>query len=309
MCNNILISLQIDFATSIDLSDEQIKTIIPVTLGDLHATKRFCSDALKKNKQNARCTSLIQKWKKKTKAAMKLKTDKSDSTTGNDDDGQPDRRHIKLVGNQNASKMERKIELGWFDYDFKSMEYHQVKILIKGGGTRGVSALKTWKPKDILEHGKKIFFPKGVSKRGKLSNFSFELRDFSAQAIPSESTVGDMYESTDVKMLRYYIFTKRKADQCYDSDEMHLPKLKSSKNLKAKIRVYSDDEDSLPELELSARKLQTSDEGKSPNSPGFELTKGKTTPTWRNFHTVEEKHLYSLPDLEIPVENTTPPPG
>lgn len=128
------------------------------------------------------------------------------------------------------------------------------------------------------------------------------MRDFSAQAIPSESTVGDMYESTDVKMLRYYIFTKRKADQCYDSDEMHLPKLKSSKNLKAKNRVYSDDEDSLPELELSARKLQTSDEGKSPNSPGFELTKGKTTPTLRNFHTVEEKHLYSLPDLEIPVK-------
>nr|XP_011418577.2 uncharacterized protein LOC105321819 [Crassostrea gigas] len=240
---------------------------------------------------------------------MTLKTDKSDSTTGSDDDGQPDRRRIKLVGNQNASKMERKIELGWFDYDFKSMEYHQVKTLIKGGGTRGVSALKTWKPKDILEHGKKIFFPKGVSKRGKLSDFNFGLRDFSAQAITSESTVGDMYESTDVKMLRYYIFTKRKADQCYDSDEMHLPKLKSSKNLKAKNRVYSDDEDSLPELELSARKLQTSDEGKSPNSPGFELTKGKTTPTLRNFHTVEEKHLYSLPDLEIPVENTTPPPG
>lgn len=48
MCNNILISLQIDFATFIDLSDEQLKTIIPVTLGDLHATKRFCSDALKK---------------------------------------------------------------------------------------------------------------------------------------------------------------------------------------------------------------------------------------------------------------------
>lgn len=114
-----------------------------MTLGDLHATKRFCSDALKKNKQKARCTSLIEKWKRKTKAAMKLKTDKSDSTTGSDDDGQPDRRRIKLVGNQNASKMERKIELGWFDYDFKSMEYHQVKTLIKGGGTRGVSALKT----------------------------------------------------------------------------------------------------------------------------------------------------------------------
>lgn len=301
---------KIDFATFIVLSDEQLKTIIPVTLGDLHAAKRFCSDALKKNKQKARCTSLIKKWKRKTKAAMKLKTDKSDSTTGSDnDDGQPDRRRIKLVGNQNASKIERKIELGWFDYDFKSMEYHQVKTLIKGGGTRGVSALKTWKPKDILEHGKKIFFPKGVSKRGKLSDFTFELRDFSAQAIPNESTVGDMYESTDVKMLRYYIFTKRKADQSYDSDETYSPKLKSSKNSKAKNRVYSDDEDSLPELELTARKLQTSDEGKSPRSPGFEFTKGKTTPTSKKLHTVEEKQWYSLPDLEIPVENTTQPPG
>lgn len=48
MCNNILISLQIDFATFIDLSEERLKTIIPVTLGDLHATQRFCSDALKK---------------------------------------------------------------------------------------------------------------------------------------------------------------------------------------------------------------------------------------------------------------------
>lgn len=48
MCNNILISLQIDFATFIDLRDEQLITIIPVTLGDLHVTKRFCSDALKR---------------------------------------------------------------------------------------------------------------------------------------------------------------------------------------------------------------------------------------------------------------------
>lgn len=114
---------------------------------------------------------------------MKLKTDKSDSTAGSDDEGQPDRRRIKLVGNQNASKMEGKIELGWFDYDFKSMEYYmyQVKTLIKEGGTRGVSALKTWKPKDILEHGKKIFFPKGVSKRGKLSDFNFELSASNSQ--------------------------------------------------------------------------------------------------------------------------------
>lgn len=43
---------------------------------------------------------------------MKLNTEKSDSTTGGDnDDGQPIHRRIKLVGNQNASKMERKLEL------------------------------------------------------------------------------------------------------------------------------------------------------------------------------------------------------
>lgn len=60
--------------------------------------------------------------------------------------------------------MERKIELGWFDYDFKSMEYYQVKILIKGGGIRGVSVFKIWKFKDILEYGKIIFFLKGVFK-------------------------------------------------------------------------------------------------------------------------------------------------
>lgn len=215
---------------------------------------------------------------------MKMKNDKSDSTTDSSEDSPVDHRRLRLAGNQNATKLERKIEIGWFDFDFTRMEYHQVKSLIKGGGTRGVTALKAWKPKDILEHAQKFFFPKGTSKRGKLSQFNFELRDFSAQNIPDESTVGDMYESTNVKMLRYYMFTKRN-DQGYESDDLCSPKRKSSKSLKAKNRAYSDDEESLPEL-TAPRKSTTP----VPNQPLI----------------LDETQLYSLPDLEIPTENTSP---
>jgi hypothetical protein len=80
-------------------------------------------------------------------------------------------------------------------------------------------------------------------------------------------------------MLRYYIFIKRKEDKGYDSEELCLPKLKSSKALKAKNRVYSDDEDSLPELGIP---------------------RCKTTPSVK--HSFDER-----PDLEVPIKNTPAP--
>ena len=47
-----------------------------------------------------------------------MKNDKSDSTTDSSEDSPVDHRRLRLAGNQNATKLERKIEIGWFDFDF-----------------------------------------------------------------------------------------------------------------------------------------------------------------------------------------------
>ncbi|VDI61427.1 Hypothetical predicted protein [Mytilus galloprovincialis] len=103
--------------------------------------------------------------KKKNKRKKKEKN-------AHEEDTRPTNRSEKLKGNDNAKKHERKIEIGWFDYDYRSSEYRQVRTP-NGGGARYINAPKTWRQDDILQHGKKVFFfLNGKSKKRKSNRIS-----------------------------------------------------------------------------------------------------------------------------------------
>ncbi|KAJ8300870.1 hypothetical protein KUTeg_022389 [Tegillarca granosa] len=118
------------------------------------------------------------------------------------------RKDQHLIGNTNAAKSTRLVELGWLDFDEKDKCYKQVKTK-SGGGTRSVKVDKEANRDDILTLCQEKFFPNGMSKRGIISEFEITLRDFQ-QCEVSDRSIGQMYEKTGIRMLRFYLYTKRK---------------------------------------------------------------------------------------------------
>lgn len=108
------------------------------------------------------------------------------------------------IGNNNASKGARRLEMGWLN--FQNGEYHQVRTK-HGGGTRHLAVDKQFTVEKLTGVGKELFFPKGISPKGPAENFDFEIRDFSQAAVSLKSTVSELYDTSKIRMLRLYICT------------------------------------------------------------------------------------------------------
>lgn len=118
------------------------------------------------------------------------------------------KRNYLGVGNKNAERSTRKIEIGWMNYH--NGVFKQVRRQT-GGGTREVIVGKGETMKKILEDGKKMFFPNGKSIKGSVDEFEFTLCVMGSDE-PLEDTlsVASLYDITRHKILRLYICSKRK---------------------------------------------------------------------------------------------------
>ncbi|XP_035987320.1 uncharacterized protein si:ch73-30l9.1 isoform X2 [Fundulus heteroclitus] len=133
------------------------------------------------------------------------------------------------LGNKNAERQTRKIELGWLNY--QDCVYKQVRRPT-GGGTREMIVKKNDLVSSLLEKGKTLFFPNGKSKKGKLEDFEFMLSLMgSEEPLEDNLTIGSLYEQTNHKLLRIYLCTKSKncsdSDPSIDTDEPILPQISS----------------------------------------------------------------------------------
>ncbi|KAE8278717.1 hypothetical protein D5F01_LYC23636 [Larimichthys crocea] len=61
---------------------------------------------------------------------------------------------------------------------------------------------------ELLEIGKTLFFPNGRSSKGPIEDFEFDIRDYSHNILPSEITVGQLYDQTKLRMIRVYTTSK-----------------------------------------------------------------------------------------------------
>lgn len=112
------------------------------------------------------------------------------------------------TGNVNALKQNRRIELGWMDFDHSTKEFRQVRSN-SGGGTRQLKVKKEYGVNKLLELSTALFFPGGTSKRGRQEEFDLSMQDFRGCEL-GEATVGELYETTSVKMLRLYLCSKKR---------------------------------------------------------------------------------------------------
>ena len=175
------------------MTEEELKRYIP-KYGDRVVVRQFS--------QSQRATTSKTDMEQLTKV-IKNKIYKTSDT------GQ-EKRVTKGIGNTNAKKTERRIEIGWLNYD-EGTGYKQVRKK-GGGGVRHLTTRCTATVNELVCIATGLFFPDGKSSKGKLENFDFEMMDFMNRILDSDVTVQELYDSLKVKMLRIYLATKIKSD-------------------------------------------------------------------------------------------------
>ncbi|XP_026017406.1 uncharacterized protein LOC143421518 isoform X2 [Maylandia zebra] len=174
------------------MDDATLANYIP-SYGDRIAVFNFCKS---KQPLSKRKLGLLQKLREK----MKTRKESPKENTSHTDAG------IRQTKKQKAT---RNVEIGWIHCDGKIAKQVRAK---QGGGTRKIQMATDAGLKDILQEGKKLFFPNGISPKGCETDFEFEVWDFKQNHLTDDTcqSIGNMYEAARLTMLRFYIATKPK---------------------------------------------------------------------------------------------------
>jgi Protein kinase domain len=182
------------------MKEDQLVKYLP-KLGDrlylLHHAKRKAEPANESDESAS---------KKRGKLLNKLrnKLEDLDAATAVSTEIGQSKRQTKF--NSNAASETRLIKVGWYMYEKGT--YKQVRAR-RGGGTRDVIAGKLWTKQDILDAGKLKFFPEGKSARhGNVEDFMFDVMNYQEAFLDDSITVAQLYESSGLHLLHFYITTK-----------------------------------------------------------------------------------------------------
>ena len=82
--------------------------------------------------------------------------------------------------------------------------------LHQGGGTWKLQIDKYASKEVLKQTALDLFFPSGASSKGLKDDFHFQIVDFQEHAIPGDITIGQMYQITQVHVLRFYLVSSAK---------------------------------------------------------------------------------------------------
>ena len=165
------------------MTDGQIGRCIP-SYGDRIAVVSFCNQ---KNR-NTDKEGLLQRLREKIgERKMKSKGGHTSVVLQTQQEG------MARQGNKAGEKSTRRIEIGWLHFDKDG--YQQVRTR-NGGGTRHETLDKTATVAQILDMGKGLFFPNGLSPKGRVEDMEFDVCDFKRNTVPLNHTVGQLYQDT-----------------------------------------------------------------------------------------------------------------
>lgn len=180
---------QVDCSVILLMEDYQLSQYIP-RYGDRLSVVSYCRQMRMRQEPVADNSSVfVRLWER---LANTRKPDKS----------------LPVLGHKRST---RALEVGWADFNFREKRYKQVRQR-SGGGTRHVVMDSHSLMSDVIDKAKELFFPQGRSTRGRLEDFTFELMDFGQEPVSNLSqTVSEVYDLTRLKLLRFYIFTRRRS--------------------------------------------------------------------------------------------------
>lgn len=101
-----------------------------------------------------------------------------------------------------ARKSTRKVEMGWVH------EGIQVRKR-QGGGTRKFDIDRDVCSDGLIEYGKNLFFPEGISSKGKIEDFKFDILDFKETPLAKDISVEDCYELVKMGVVSFYLNSKK----------------------------------------------------------------------------------------------------
>ncbi|XP_071832423.1 uncharacterized protein [Apostichopus japonicus] len=157
-------------------------------------------------------------------------------------------RSSRMQGNKNAAKAERRVDVGWLHLS-KGDTYKQVRIQ-NGGGIRRLIMPKAMNVSHVLEEAKKLFFPDGLSPKGTLADFKFEMMDVRKLPFVNNPTIEEMYETTKLSVLRMYISTKEIERDESTSGEASCEETDQVQDVDETVHVSDDSGDEIPAIDL-----------------------------------------------------------
>lgn len=197
----LLVLMQVDPAVIMAMSDDQLEYYLPA-YGDRVAVKSFLrvhGHGGINVAEDANNTSVLNRLRQKI-AERRRKS----QVLGNKSES----RGMHLRGNSNAVRENRRIEIGWHDFQPTLQTHKQVRVQ-NGGGIRHLTVPKSMMATDILQTALQLFFPDGKNKMGDIGDFEFEIRNVDGSSV-GQCTMGELYERTKVKMLRLVILSRKK---------------------------------------------------------------------------------------------------
>ncbi|KAE8575851.1 hypothetical protein XENTR_v10003965 [Xenopus tropicalis] len=193
---------KIDRDVVLVLDDASLAKYIP-SYGDRIALFSYCkrSEAPLKRKMG-----LFDKLRKQ----LKLKKGQAEGQSHQSSSSDNEREKFSI--GKNKRKHTRSIEIGWIHIEESIIKQVRAK---QGGGTRKVVMGKDARKLEIMEEGKRLFFPNGKSSKGQESLFKFDVCDFQQNSLSTDVTIGCMYDTIKLPVLRFYLTTEKiKQAQC-----------------------------------------------------------------------------------------------
>ena len=196
MEKNIYVSFQIDEQVIALMTPEQLRDYLP-KYGDRLALIAF-------SKQTQGAASAIEGSERKSTLFDKLRARLEMKKKGGPNEHV--RRAAPQAGNKNAKKMKRNIELKWVHSYNDTTDLKQVRAP-NGGGPRTVNVDLSNTCEEVLQMAKDLFFPNGISKKGKVEEFHVFLTDQNYTKLDNNCTLNEVFQSTLYKNLKLNMAT------------------------------------------------------------------------------------------------------
>ena len=191
-------NFQIDMETVAKMGSDNAELGQFLCIGDRLALRDFCTRQRSSQLESARA-----RRKRRCYESIRKKMKQIDQPSSDESEEEIATKSTKLKGNRNASKPVRAIEFGW---------YHNGTSVrkVNGGGTRSVSVPKGSTEEELLNVGRNLFFPNGVSRRGvDVKKCSISICDFAHETLPENATVGGLCEATKMTgKLRFFLYSE-----------------------------------------------------------------------------------------------------
>ena len=237
-------------------TDEELRALGLSKRGDLIRLRRFCVEKVQESENKEKLNEkkdLLEKILEKNKSKRRLETVSS-------------LPHKRSRGKAPEGRGTKRVQLGWLHYSDKQKRYVAVRQN-KGGGTRDISLSIDATADSIVETGKELFFPGGISSFGSIDMMEFTLANYKEDTISNVVVGGSVLPFTlqrylnATKLPRARLYLASKLRQCESEEDGDDILLQPMLDLTKTRRHLPEEDTTFPECPFVDHD-QASDEGK-----------------------------------------------